>query len=227
MAVFLHFKEIMSASEYKTIDGESFGEFRDRGSKFLAYARSIASEEDALLLVEQLKKNHPKARHWCYAWRLGTDKNLFRANDDGEPSGTAGRPILGQIDSAGLTQIVVVVVRYFGGTLLGTSGLINAYKESAKIVIDAAHIVKKIRHTLVRLRFDYTLLSDVMNAIKKLDLDVVRKDFNEIAEIELAIPQDKVEQNWTAFKAAVLKIEESRALDIKQIGGLDWQLLEK
>ncbi|MDV7392848.1 YigZ family protein, partial [Arthrospira platensis SPKY1] len=116
---------------YRTLSGPSTGEFRDRGSKFLAYAFPVYTDEEIGLHLEEVRKLHPKARHHCYAYRLGLDGNHFRANDDGEPSGTAGRPILGQIDSFGLCNVLLVVTRYFGGTLLGTSGLINAYKLSA------------------------------------------------------------------------------------------------
>ncbi len=215
----------MSSSEYKTLELESFGEFRDRGSKFIAFAAPIVSEKEAQNYIEQLKKNHPKARHWCYAWRLGADKNHFRANDDGEPSGTAGRPILGQIDSAGLTQVIIVVVRYFGGTLLGTSGLINAYKESARLALESATIVEKVYRTRIRINFNYTLMSDVMNAVKKLELELNHKDFGETAVIETEVPRDKVDETWLTFKAAVLKIEENQASEIKHIGGLEWQVI--
>ncbi|MFZ4544036.1 MAG: IMPACT family protein [Saprospiraceae bacterium] len=215
----------MSTSKYKTIAGASSAEFKDRGSKFLAYAFPIGAEKEITEHIDALKKSHAKARHWCYAWRTGLDQNHFRANDDGEPSGTAGRPILGQIDSAGLTQIIIIVVRYFGGTLLGTSGLINAYKESARLAIAEAQIIEKIVCCKIVLTFDYALLSDVMNAIKKLNFEVTHKDFVENARIELSIPEDEVPFFWLAFKAAVLKIDESEATTIKHIGGLEWKII--
>src|SRR5690242_1989774 len=114
--------------KYRTLAANTTGEFKDRGSKFLAYAYPIQTTKDVKEHIQALKKEHPKAVHYCYAYRIGTDGKEFRANDDGEPSGSAGRPILGQIDSSGLTNVLVVVVRYFGGTLLGVPGLINAYK---------------------------------------------------------------------------------------------------
>ena len=114
---------------YKTVAGPAHGEYKDRGSKFLAYAFPVYAEEEWQARLEEVRREHPKARHHCYAYRLGLDGNNFRANDDGEPSGTAGRPILGQIDSFELVNILVIVVRYFGGTLLGASGLINAYRQ--------------------------------------------------------------------------------------------------
>jgi len=115
---------------YTTISTPTTGEFKDRGSKFLAYTYAVYSTDDIKNRLEEVRKLHPKARHHCFSWRLGTDGTQHRANDDGEPSGTAGRPMLGQIDSFGLTNVLVVVVRYFGGTKLGVSGLINAYKRA-------------------------------------------------------------------------------------------------
>jgi len=129
--------------QYQTIFESSIGEFKDRGSKFIAYAYPVYTEKDWQKHLEEVKKLHFKARHHCYAYRLGLDGNQFRANDDGEPSGTAGRPILGQIDSFGLTNVFVVVVRYFGGTKLGTSGLINAYRESTATAFRNAQIIEK------------------------------------------------------------------------------------
>ena len=116
--------------KYQTIKSPSQGTYKDKGSKFLGYAYPAATKDQAKSCVELLKKEHPKARHHCYAFRIGLDDEIFRANDDGEPSGAAGRPILGQIDSKQLTNIIVVVVRYFGGTLLGTGGLVQSYKMS-------------------------------------------------------------------------------------------------
>ena len=216
----------MSSSNYKTIVSESIGEFRDRGSKFLAYAYPIDTEAETHDWIELQRKAHPKARHWCYAWRLGLDKNSYRANDDGEPSGTAGRPILGQIDSAGLTNVLVIVVRYFGGTLLGTSGLIHAYRESAKEALQTAVVVEKTVLTFIHISFDYGLMSDVMNALKKLSVEIFEKDFNENARITIGIPQDKVAETWLSFKALVLKIDENEAATIEHIGGLKWDLVD-
>src|SRR5688500_10700449 len=118
-----------------TIDKPSFAEFKDRGSKFLAFAYPIETVESFKTCLQQLKKEHPKAVHHCFAYRIGTDRNNFRVNDDGEPSGSAGRPILGQIDSKELTNVAVIVVRYFGGTLLGVPGLINAYKSATSMAL--------------------------------------------------------------------------------------------
>ena len=186
---------------YKTITGESLGEFKDRGSKFIAYAYPVYTEADWQERLEEVRKLHPKARHHCYAYRLGLDENNYRANDDGEPSGTAGRPILGQIDSFELTNIIVIVVRYFGGTLLGTSGLINAYKLSAADALERAEVIEKTVEDIYRLTFDYALMSNVMNAVKKLDLEMVAQDFGNIGNVDIAIRQSEMDDTLLQLKA--------------------------
>lgn len=211
---------------YKTITAESIGEFKDRGSKFIAYAYPVYSEEDWQLQLEQVKKLHNKARHFCYAYRIGMDKNNFRANDDGEPSGTAGRPILGQIDSFGLTNIFIVVVRYFGGTKLGTSGLINAYKLSAVDALEQANIIEKTLEDIYQFTFDYSLMSDVMNAIKKNEVEVVEQDFGEIGRIKIAIRQSEVEQTINILKSQIGKIRLEEIEEVKKIAGLKIDFLE-
>ncbi len=128
---------------YHTIDQNSLAEFKDRSSRFLAYAYPIQSTDDFKNYLQQLKKEHPKAVHHCFAYRLGLDGNNFRISDDGEPSGTAGKPILGQIESKGLTNVLVIVVRYFGGTLLGVPGLINAYKTATAMALQLTPIIRK------------------------------------------------------------------------------------
>ncbi len=212
-------------SKYKTIQGDSTGEYREKGSKFLAYAFPIQSENDVAPYVEILRKEHSKARHWCYAWRLGLDKNSYRANDDGEPSGTAGRPILGQIDSFQLTNVLVIVVRYFGGTLLGTTGLIQAYKESTMEAFQNAVIIEKVVSDYYRCTFDYSIMADVMNATKKLGLEINKKDFSELAYIEISIPIDKIDATFLQFKALILKKTLEEVASIEHIGGIRWDYL--
>lgn len=199
----------------------STGEFRDRGSKFLAYAWPIRSEEDVQHHLEALKKEHPKARHHCYAYRLGLDKNNFRANDDGEPSGTAGKPILGQIDSFGLSNVFIVVVRYFGGTLLGTSGLINAYKTSTQDALQKAQIVEKIVEAVFRLVFPYAIMPDVMNAVKKLEINVLKQEFEEEGRLEIAIRTSEIERTFTLLKAYIAKVSVEEAAMIETVSGLE------
>ncbi|MCB0616666.1 MAG: YigZ family protein, partial [Phaeodactylibacter sp.] len=150
---------------YTTLAGPAYGEFRDRGSKFLAYAFPVYTEEEWQARLDEVRREHPKARHHCYGFRLGLDGNNFRANDDGEPGGTAGRPILGQIDSFGLANVIVIVVRYFGGTLLGTSGLINAYKESTADALNKAELIERTVEDIYRITFDYALMGIVMSSI--------------------------------------------------------------
>lgn len=210
---------------YLTLANHSTGEFRDRGSKFLAYAWPIKTEAEAPSHLESLRKLHPKARHYCYAYRLGLDNNNFRANDDGEPSGTAGKPILGQIDSFGLTQVLVVVVRYFGGTLLGTSGLINAYRSSAQSALQQASIVEKLVEDHYRLTFGYALMPDVMNAIKKLEINVVKQDFGEEAILEITIRQSLRDHVFTLLKAHVAKVSVEEAMSIETLPGLEIEFI--
>ena len=205
---------------YKTISSESKGEFRDRGSKFIAYAFPVYSEGEWQNHLNAVKKLHPKARHHCYAYRIGLDKNNFRANDDGEPSGTAGRPILGQIDSFELTNVFAVVVRYFGGTLLGTSGLINAYRESTAEAFRKAEIIEKTVEDIYQLTFEYALMSNVMNAVKKLNLEMVRQDFGNIGILEVAIRQGELEQTLKQLKALIAQVRIEEVDKIEKIEGL-------
>jgi uncharacterized YigZ family protein len=163
---------------YKTISNPSEGLFKDKGSKFMAYAYPVTSEEQIKDIVQAIKKEHYSARHHCYAWRLGYEKLLFRANDDGEPSSTAGKPILGQIQSFDLTNILVVVVRYFGGTLLGVSGLINAYRNAALDAINQAEIVEKLVEKQLLVEFDYGVMNDVMKLFKDEKLPQVDPQFD-------------------------------------------------
>ncbi len=206
---------------YLTLAAPSTGEFRDRGSKFLAYAWPIRSEAEIAHYLDFLRKEHPKARHHCYAYRLGLDKNNFRANDDGEPSGTAGKPILGQIDSFGLSNVFIVVVRYFGGTLLGTSGLINAYRQGAQEALQKASIVEKIVEDSFRLTFPYAIMPDVMNAVKKLEINVVNQVFEEDALLEITIRKTEVERTFLLLKAHIAKVSVEEASMIEAISGLD------
>lgn len=200
----------MQKDTYKTISALSTGEYKDRGSKFIAYAYPAAGEEEALAHLAALRKEHPKARHHCFAWRFGIDGQRFRANDDGEPSGTAGRPILGQIDSFGLTNVVVIVVRYFGGTLLGASGLIEAYRESAASALTNAQIEERILEAIYRLRFDYAQMSPVLNAVKKMGYPLVRQEYGEFPEIDIAIRLSEQQQGLRQLKALIgnLHLEE-------------------
>lgn len=162
---------------YLTINKPSEGIIKDRGSKFLSFAFPVDSEEEIKHELSRLRKAHPSARHHCYAFRLGADKQAYRANDDGEPSNTAGKPILGQIQSKDLTNILIVVVRYFGGTLLGVSGLINAYKLAAADAIINTEIIEKTVDNIYELKFDYLCMNDVMKIIKDEGLSILSQNF--------------------------------------------------
>jgi uncharacterized YigZ family protein len=205
---------------YLTIKKATTGEFKDRGSKFIAYAHPVNSESDFAQFAEIVRKEHPKARHHCYAWRLGLDQNQFRANDDGEPSGTAGRPILGQIDRLNLTNIGIIVVRYFGGTLLGTSGLINAYRASAADALVKSEVIEKILEDIIQIQFDYEWMPAVMNAVKKLQINVLRQDFNEIGVLQISIRKQLTEETLLKMKALILKITVEEVLLLKEIKGI-------
>lgn len=200
---------------YHTLAAPATGEYKDRNSKFIAYAYPVPTEAAALAQLELLRKEHFKARHHCFAWRLGPDGARHRANDDGEPSGTAGRPILGQIDACGLTDVLIVVVRYFGGTLLGTSGLIQAYRESAAEALRQGQIVEKIIRDHFVFDVDYALLPDVMQAVKKLGVDLVREAYGDRGLLEIAIRQSEAVARLLEIKSLVWKVssEEAAALD--------------
>jgi uncharacterized YigZ family protein len=210
---------------YKTISSSSIGEFKDRGSKFYGYAFPAYSEEEWQSQLEEVKKEHFKARHHCYAFRLGLDKNNFRANDDGEPSGTAGRPILGQIDSYGLTNVFIVVVRYFGGTKLGTSGLINAYRTSAQLALEKANIIEKSLDDVFQITFDYALMSQVMNTIKKLEIEIICQDFGNIGKIKIALPKSELEEKMILIKAGIAQVRVEEVADLEEIEGVEIEFL--
>ncbi len=196
----------MSTDNYHTIENDSEGLYREKGSKFLAYAHPVYSEDDIKSVLEEIKKEHPKSRHLCYAYRLGMDKNNYRANDDGEPSGSAGRPILGQIDSFGLTNVFVGVIRYFGGTKLGIPGLINAYKTSTAEALEKAEIIEKTVEEIYSISFGYEMMSQVMNALKKNNINIISQDFQDTALIKISIPKSEVAATLLSFKASVLSV---------------------
>jgi uncharacterized YigZ family protein len=206
---------------YNTIESPSTGEFRDRGSKFIAYAFSVENEEEALAHLEEIRRKHPKARHHCFAYRLGMDGDNFRANDDGEPSGTAGRPILGQIDSFGLTNVVVIVVRYFGGTKLGTSGLIQAYKNSTAEALANATIIERILQSVYKLTFGYDKIGDVMSAVERCRLKMLDQNFEAKASVTIAVRQSEAEQALTELKAHIASISLNHASKLEALEGID------
>lgn len=162
---------------FKTISKPTEGLFKDRGSKFIAYAFPIQSVEDVKPHLERLKAEHPSSRHVCYAYQLGVDGIEYRANDDGEPSGSAGLPILNQIKSKEVTNVLVAVVRYFGGTKLGVSGLINAYKEAAKEALETASVIEKVPTSIIKLQFPHSSIGDVERLIRQNGWEIVQQEF--------------------------------------------------
>lgn len=179
---------------FKTIKNQSEGIFKDRGSRFIALAFPVTSEEEVKKNLDALRKKYHDARHHCFAYRLGYDKLNFRTNDDGEPSGTAGKPIFNQILSHDLTNILVVVVRYFGGIKLGVSGLINAYKTATLEAFSNAEIIKKTVNDLYELRFDYLLMNSVMKVIKEENLKQVSHAFENDCMVILSIRKNDSER---------------------------------
>jgi uncharacterized YigZ family protein len=193
---------------YYTIEKTAFAEFRDRGSRFLAYAYPVDSIEAGKQLLQQSKKEHPKAVHHCFAWRLGFDGNNFRQTDDGEPSGSAGKPILGQIDSKKLTNTMVIVVRYFGGTLLGVPGLINAYRSATAMALQLTPAVQKPIELVYHLQFDYTQSNDVMQIVKQYNCSILQQEMQLFCLLTIGIPSARKEE-------VLYKLEQLYTINIK------------
>jgi uncharacterized YigZ family protein len=188
---------------YLTIEAPSTGLFKDRGSKFLAFAYPVDSEDVIKNKLEALRKEFHDARHHCYAYRLHPDGSMWRANDDGEPGSSAGKPILNQIDSRQLTDTLVVVVRYFGGTLLGVSGLIHAYRSAASDALDRAEIVEKYITRSCRLEFPYGVMNDIMRLVNEYGIDIASQEFTDTCVMHLKVRASKV----AAFSAKLELIE--------------------
>ncbi len=178
-------------SFYNTITQEGVAEFKDRGSKFLAYAFPLANVKEFKEIIHKLKKDHPKAAHFCFAYKLGTDGNAFRSSDDGEPAGSAGKPILGQLDSKEVTDTLIVVVRYFGGSLLGVPGLINAYKTAASLVLQVVPIVQKPVLRYCNIEFNYTQMNEILIIIKQFGCIIISQENQLFSIIKLGIPDER------------------------------------
>jgi uncharacterized YigZ family protein len=194
---------------FLTIDKPTEGTFRDRGSRFLAFVYPINTESDIKPLLAQLRADHSKANHHCWAMRLGIDRSVFRINDDGEPSGTAGRPILNTLLSRNITNVLVVVVRYFGGTLLGVPGLINAYRTATEEALNAAVIVEKMLNDIYTIQFDYQQMNDVMRIIKEDNLTLLDQQFDNTCIVKIGIRRTQVNQSIARFEkvnGAVIKL---------------------
>ena len=194
-------------SFYFTIDKPGVAEFKDRGSKFIAYAYPVESAEAFKKYLLALKKEHSKAVHHCFAYRIGKDGNNFRMSDDGEPSGSAGRPILGQIDSKEITNAAVIVVRYFGGSLLGVPGLINDYKMAATLVLQVTPIVQKQIEFTCHIQFDYTQMNEVMMVLKQYGCNIISNELQLFCIIKTGIPTNRVNE-------VLYKLKEMQGVDI-------------
>mgnify|MGYP002741673310 FL=1 len=196
---------------YRTLELPIQAEFKDKGSRFLVFAYPVQTAEQVRKHVDDLRQEHHKARHWCYAYRFGVDGNQFRANDDGEPSGSAGRPILGQIDSFELTDVLVVVVRYFGGTLLGVSGLIHAYKTSTQMALENAQIIEKNIEKMVWIRCEYPYLNEAIRIAKNHQAEIIEQDLQLDCRLTVRIPLVNAEACLAAWA-------QTRQIELLELG---------
>ena len=200
----------MAPDFYYTIEQPAVAEFKERGSRFLAYCYPVASIDICKIHIAALKKEHPKAVHYCIAYRIGMDGNTFRVSDDGEPAGSAGRAILGQIDNKQLTNVLVVVVRYFGGTLLGVPGLINAYKTATALALQLIPIVQKAVEIKYELNFNYHQMNEVMMIVKQYNCNVTKQVAQLFVQLKMGIPKHRLEE-------VLNKLGELREVSLKRV----------
>ena len=202
----------MTSDTYQSIDLPSEGLYKEKGSKFISFAFPVQNEVTIKEILAGIRKEHFSARHCCYAWSLGIGQERYRVNDDGEPSGTAGRPIFGQIQSHQLTNILLVVVRYFGGTLLGVSGLIQAYKQAASDAISNTMIVTRTVEHILEILFDYAAMNNLMQLIKEEQLEIVTTQFDLQCFIQIKVRSARLEE----IESKIAKIEGYQGLKIIQ-----------
>lgn len=195
---------------YRTIEKPVTGLFKDKGSKFLSFAFPVSSEDNIKERINQLKKEYFDARHHCFAYALGIKREIYRVFDDGEPSGTAGKPIFGQIQSHNVTNILIVVVRYFGGTLLGTGGLIHAYKTAAADALQHATIIEKTQNRFLLLEFDYLELNSVMKILKDENVAQSDHEFDNLCKMKISV-------RHLAADKLISKLEKVNTLKIKEL----------
>ncbi len=200
----------MMPDYYNTIGKPSIAEYKDKGSRFIAFAFPIADVNEFKEKLAIVKKEHPKATHHCFAYRLGLDGTNYRVSDDGEPSGSAGRPILGQIDSKLVTNVLIIVARYFGGTLLGVPGLINAYKTVAALGLQITPIMQKPVLIHYQLQFDYTQINDVMKVCKQFDCLVAKQEMNLFCALQMGIPKNRLDE-------VLYKLNDLRLLEVQKL----------
>ncbi len=195
---------------YYTIEKNATAEFKDRGSRFIACAFPIDAKEGFKTWLAAVKAEHPKASHYCFAYRIGLDGNNFRSGDDGEPAGTAGKPILGQIDSKELTNTLIIVARYFGGSLLGVPGLINAYKTTASLVLQVTPVIQKQVEVNYQLQFDYTAINDMMLLVKQYNCTIISQEAQLFCNMRIGIPINRVE-------AVLNRLKDTRNVEINKL----------
>jgi uncharacterized YigZ family protein len=203
----------MESDSYKTIKSFSRGVFKEKGSRFLSFAYPVSDQEEIKQIIDGIRKEYHDARHHCYAYMIGHERLIWRMNDDGEPSGTAGRPILGQINSFGLTNILIVVTRYFGGTLLGVSGLINAYKSAAFSAIQNAEIIQQNLLEFYEITFPYISINDVMKVLKEEDISQSEQSFDLECRIKLSFRKssgEKITKRLSRIEGIVCRYIETR-----------------
>jgi len=187
-------------THYNTIEQEGQASFKDRGSTFIGYSFPLDSVDDFKPIIQKLKKEHPKAAHFCFAYKIGKDGNKFRSSDDGEPSGSAGKPILRQIESKGLTDVVVVIVRYFGGSLLGVPGLIHAYKSTAAMALQVIPTIRKPLLFNIKLQFDYTNMNEISTIIKQYNCQIIHQENLMFSTYSIGVPVEIKEEVLFKFK---------------------------
>ena len=200
----------MQTFSYHTIEGPSQGVYKEKGSKFLAFAYPVDSEIEIKEKIDALKKGYFDARHHCFAWVLGADKARFRSFDDGEPNHSAGDPILGKIRSAGLTNILVVVVRYFGGVKLGVGGLVTAYKTAAEDALSNAQVIEKVVTEQLQITFEYDITSEVMRLLKEMDVTILGQDFTDRTNLKISFPlqvRDQLQSRLELLRAMGKPVE--------------------
>lgn len=195
------------AETFKTIEQPSEGLYKDKGSKFLAFAYPMTTEDEAKMRLESLRKEHHAARHHCWAYKLGNEGERFRCSDDGEPSNSAGKPILGQLEAFGVTNVVVIVVRYFGGILLGVGGLMQAYKEATKDALQQAKIVEKVVMAYFTLNFTYEQNSAVLNVLKRYKCEILSQAFDEACTFRCAVAKSSAEECCLALQKLNVEVK--------------------
>lgn len=181
-------------THYNTIEQEGFAEYKEKGSRFLAFSFPFNDAKKLKVRVQNLKKEHPKAGHFCFAYRIGNEGNIFRSSDDKEPAGSAGKPILGIIDSKAITDVLIIVVRYFGGTLLGIPGLINAYKSSAVMSLQVIPIIRKPILFQITIEFDYTNLNEISTLIKQYNCQIIHQENMLFSTYTIAVPLERKDE---------------------------------